>query len=160
MHDSRPRPLDANLQLSRSAGNLQPEILESYQELVGALLYLANCTFPDISHAVGMLARFMSAPTDEHYRVAKQVRRYLVEFVDLGNQYAANGTKLVGYSDADYAGDPDKRKSTLGHVYIEQWSRLMEVQVTADSCCIHVRSRIHRRSRRRKGRAVAQDGAR
>ena len=51
--------------------------LTVYQQVVGSLIYLANCTQPDISYAVGQLARFMAAPGMEHYKMAKQLIRYL-----------------------------------------------------------------------------------
>ena len=45
------------------------EILDSefpYLSAIGALMYLANCTRPDIYFAVNLLARFSSAPTKRH----------------------------------------------------------------------------------------------
>jgi hypothetical protein len=37
-----------------------------YPSLIGSLLYIANCTRPDISHAVGVLSRYMAEPTQDH----------------------------------------------------------------------------------------------
>jgi hypothetical protein len=46
-------------------------------ELIGSLLYLSVCTRPDISQAVGALARFMNCPTTAHIEAAKHVFRYI-----------------------------------------------------------------------------------
>ena len=48
-----------------------------YERLVGALLYAAMCTRPDIAHAVNQLSRFLKAPGEKHWRAAKLVLRYL-----------------------------------------------------------------------------------
>jgi hypothetical protein len=48
-----------------------------YAELAGSLLFLSQCTRPDIAHAVGVLSRNMSSPKLEHWELAKRVLRYL-----------------------------------------------------------------------------------
>jgi hypothetical protein len=148
MQDCKPRrtPLDTSIRLSKLSGYPDESIRVTYQELVGALLYLSNCTRPDLTHAIGMLARFMSAPTNEHMQSAKQVLRYLAGTLDLGIQFntsdstgnSSEGT-VVGYSDADYAGDPDKRKSTSGNVFLRSggaisWSSKLQPTVAASTC--------------------------
>jgi hypothetical protein len=44
-----------------------------YQQIIGLTIYLANCTRPDISYAVGELARFMAIPGQSYYRLSKQL---------------------------------------------------------------------------------------
>ena len=44
-----------------------------YLSVVGSLLHISNCLRPDISYAVGNLARFANAPGAAHVRAAKRV---------------------------------------------------------------------------------------
>ena len=97
------------------------EILDSeflYLSAIGALMYLANCTRPDISFAVNLLARFSSAPTKRHWKGIKHILRYLRGNVDLGLFYSNNSKQeLIGYADAGYLSDPHKAKSQTVYVF-------------------------------------------
>ena len=87
-----------------------------YQNIVGALLYLSINTRPDISYSVGVLARFSKNP---NFRACKAVLRVLVYLrgtPEVGIRYTGDDLKVYAYSDADWAGDPDSRKSTTGYV--------------------------------------------
>ena len=55
-----------------------------YLSAIGALLYLAQCTRPDIAFSVNLLARFSSAPTQRHWTGVKNIFRYLKGTIDLG----------------------------------------------------------------------------
>src|SRR5882762_9526223 len=71
-----------NLQLSRSQYPQTPEEVEfmksvPYLAAVGALMYLATSTRPDIAYTVGYLARFNSNPGIAHWQAVKQLLRYL-----------------------------------------------------------------------------------
>lgn len=88
-----------------------------YQQLIGCLIYLANATRPDISYAVGYLARAMTAPTTADWINAKRVLRYLKGSSDLSLCYN-NQTALTGYSDSSYAEETD-RKSVGGYVFVQ-----------------------------------------
>lgn len=141
LSDCRPRrtPLDANVTLSKDSGEPNPAVLEPYQELIGCLLYLTGCTRPDLAQAVGVLSRFMSAPTDEHMNAAKQVLRYLAGTTTLGLKFTKGDNVLVGYCDADYAGDIDKRKSTSGYVFLLNgaaisWASKLQPTVALSTC--------------------------
>jgi hypothetical protein len=78
---------------------LGPEV--PYLSAIGALMYLANNTRPDIIFFVNVLARYSSDPTHRHWNGIKHVLRYLCGTHDMGLFYLKNiKSKLVGYADA------------------------------------------------------------
>jgi len=113
---NRDVPMAQGVQLRKEGEPLSEDC--PYRALVGSLLYLAVCTRPDIAYAVGALARHMAQPTTEHWQAAKGVVRYLAGTVEYGIMYGdSNSTTLYGYSDADYGGDLETRRSTTGYVF-------------------------------------------
>jgi transposase InsO family protein len=110
-------PFEVGLKLSKESGEQLPDG-KVYRELVGALLYLASNTRPDISYAVSVLSRFMSSPTESHWNAAKRVLRYLKGTINQSLTYLGAGgvDKPVTFVDADFAADEDKRRSTSGMV--------------------------------------------
>ncbi len=91
-----------------------------YAKALSIVRYLADCTRPDISHVVGILARSMSKPTLRHCQSLKHLARYLKGTSDYGLQYKhATGQtplQLQAYSDADFAGCQPTRRSTYGNL--------------------------------------------
>jgi hypothetical protein len=82
---------------------------------VGALLFLANVSRPDIAFATGKVARKAANPTLADWIEVKRIFRYLKGVPDLSINYPKSGTmELAGYCDADYGGDEASRKSTSG----------------------------------------------
>ena len=90
----------------------------TYTNLIGSLLYLSVCTRPDIAQAVGVLSKYMKEPTTVHWQVAKGVLRYVAATREQSIVYGTEPNTVVGYCDADYAGDLDTRRSTTGFVFI------------------------------------------
>lgn len=89
--------MGVKLSLKKYEGHTHPETLETYQNIVGALLYLlANCTRPYIAKPLGNLACFMSTQSDEHLEAAKQVLRYLACTPDYGIMYKQSGNAMSG----------------------------------------------------------------
>jgi hypothetical protein len=89
-----------------------------YASAVGSLMYAQVCTRPDIAFAVGMLGRYQSDPGLDHWRVAKKVMRYLQGTKDYMLMYRwTNNLEVIGYSDSDFAGCIDSRKSTSGYIF-------------------------------------------
>lgn len=88
-----------------------------YRGMIGSLLYLI-ASRPDILYSVGMCVRYQAAPYESHLKVVKRIIRYVVGTIELGVWYTKDTTTcLVGYSDADRAGDVDDRKNTSGSCY-------------------------------------------
>lgn len=111
-------PADLNVKLQKEDGFSRPVDVTSYQSIVGSLLYAAIATRPDIAQAVGVVSKFCANPTQTHLTATKRVLRYLKATAYLGLSYkkSADGN-LIGYSDADWAGDMDDRHSTSGNVF-------------------------------------------
>jgi hypothetical protein len=138
---ARPRrtPMDANLKLSMHGEDAEKQDIDQYPELIGCLLYLSGCTRPDIAQAVGTLSRFTAAPKDDHVKAAKQLLKYIAGTTGLGIMYGKEKKSLEGYSDADYAGDVDKRRSTSGYVFVLHggaiaWRSKLQATVAASTC--------------------------
>jgi hypothetical protein len=92
-------------------------LTQRYMSIVGALMYCATVTRPDVAYPVGMLCRCMSRATPALYNEARQVLAYLHFHRHIGLRYSgtASSTELVAYSDSDWA----VGRSTSGHTV--QW---------------------------------------
>ena len=90
-----------------------------YASVVRSLMYAQICTRPDIAFTAGMLRRYQSNPCMDHWKAANKVIRYLQETKDYKLMYRqTSNLKVVGYSDLDFAGYVDSRKSTSGYIFI------------------------------------------
>jgi hypothetical protein len=120
MQNSRPvaTPLEPGVQFYKMADGDSVFDVKTYQQAIGSLTYAAICTRPDISAAVGALSQFMANPNSVHWTGVKRILRYLRGTVNHGLVYDGKGdTELVGFSDADWAGDVNTRRSTSGYAF-------------------------------------------
>ncbi|XP_041004121.1 secreted RxLR effector protein 161-like [Juglans microcarpa x Juglans regia] len=100
---------------------------KAYISLVGSLIYLTN-TRLDIVHFVS-ISRFMNQPSKFHYAVAKRIIHYLQGTKKLGTMYKNKiDSKLVGFTDSDWAGSLEDRKSTSGYIFYLGSKVLLGVQ--------------------------------
>jgi hypothetical protein len=108
-------PLATNEKLSTFEGTLLgPGDAMRYRSIVSALQYL-TITRPDISFSVNKVCRFLHAPTEIHWAAVKRILRYLRLNTKLGLKINKSSSMLVsGFSDADWAGSVDDRRSTSG----------------------------------------------
>lgn len=82
--------------------------------MIYSLLYLTSSR-PDILFSVCLCARFQSDPRESHLTDVKRIVRYLKGTTNIGLCYRKSlEYKLVGYCDAEYAGDRLERKNTTG----------------------------------------------
>ena len=90
-----------------------------YRSIIDSLLYLV-ASRPDISYSVGVCARYRANPKESHMTALKRIIKYVKTTAEFGVWYS-NDTNdvLAGYSDADWAGNADDRKSTSrGYFYV------------------------------------------
>jgi hypothetical protein len=135
----RKLPIICGVNLNREQGEVHPTV-KPYSSLVGALLFLSVCTRPDISFAVGTLAKFLSCPGEEHWKVAIDVLSYVINTKDKGivlGKVDRIRRGIVGFSDSDWANDTDDRKSVSGGALfwegnlVSWWSRKQNMVCTS-----------------------------
>jgi hypothetical protein len=109
-----------NTPISTSKATILPDPLFSdatrFRQIVGALQYL-TFTRPDICFAVNRVCQFMHAPTDSHWAAVKHILHYLRGTASLGLHITRSSSfALHGFTDVDWAGSVDDRKSTSGYL--------------------------------------------
>ncbi|XP_071580046.1 uncharacterized protein [Temnothorax nylanderi] len=88
---------------------------KNLREAIGSLMFLMVATRPDLAYIVSVLSQFSEMPDESHWNGIKRIFRYLKGTIDHGivfGQFKDNN--LVAYSDSDWAGDVNTRKSTTG----------------------------------------------
>jgi len=116
-------PLDPSLPLLQQtpiSPNKHANI-QLYQELIGSLNHLAVFSRPDISNAVSQLSQFLQDPSETHLKAARHVLRYLKHTRTLSIVYLRQNApilRLFGYSDANWGGDRNDRKSHTGYLFM------------------------------------------
>lgn len=119
MYDCKPckTPLEVNFKIVTDHKSTRTN--KPYREAVGCLMYMMTHTRPDISFAVNILSRYQSNASDVHWSLVKRVLRYLKGTENLCLEYSVKNTCdiIVGYCDADFAGDTEQRKSTTGYIF-------------------------------------------
>ena len=90
-----------------------------YRSAVGMLLYLTKHTRPDIANSVREHSRMMDGAAPEHFKTLLRLIKYVIDTKDhtLKLKVTRNDENIFniqGYSDSDYAGNKDDRKSITG----------------------------------------------
>lgn len=132
-------PISSTEKLSINGGDkLGPEDASKYRSMVGALQYL-TLTRPDISFAVNKVCQFLHAPTTIHWAVVNRILRYLQGTLRVGLKLRKSQSMLVSaFSDADWAGCIDDRRSTGGFAVflganLISWSARKQATVSRSS---------------------------
>ena len=113
-------PLEPGAQL---ISNPTPSLTEDeslYRSILGSIMYLMLCTRPDLAFAVGKLSKFNANPSSEHMQALKRLLRYIRKARDHGLHFGpydmhSKPTPFI-FSDADWAGDKDNRRSTGAYI--------------------------------------------
>ena len=80
-------------------------------------MYAMVCTRLDIAHVVGVVRGYMNNPGKEHWKEIHWILRYLRDTTSHALCFGGSYTVLLGYVDADMAGDKDIRRSTTWYVF-------------------------------------------
>ena len=110
-----------------------------YRELVGALMYVAKCTRPDIAHAVSEAAKFCERYGKSHWAAAKRILKYLKTTQEFSIKFCgASKGELIGFADANWAGNVDTRCSTTGYIFflnsgVISWNSKRQTTVATSS---------------------------
>lgn len=108
-------PMTENLQLSETTASTPLDDPTSYRQIIGKLLYLTN-TRPDICYSVHKLSQFLVKPMITHNKAVHRILRYVKSNPGLGLFFSADTLlRLSAFSDADWGGCPDTRRSTTGY---------------------------------------------
>lgn len=76
---------------------------QEYRHITGSILYLANCTRPDLAHAASYLSKYNDKSTHEHWVQAKHVLTYLRRTTNYNLNFEKTGKPIDFYVDADFA---------------------------------------------------------
>ena len=121
-----------------------------YKSMIGSLFYL-TASRHNISYNVGVCARYQANSKESHMTALKRIIKYVKTTAEFGVWYSKDTNDvLVGYSDADWAGNADDRKSTSGGCFyadnnLVSWmskkqnfislSTVEAEYIATDSCC-------------------------
>jgi hypothetical protein len=108
-------PMEPGTNLAKNQ-SLEQSNLPQYGSLIGALLFLAVSTRPDISFAVGTLSKFVANPTEQHWKAAINLVGYLKKTTRKGLVLGDATGNIVGYADSDWGNDVDDRMSVSGGI--------------------------------------------
>ena len=145
---THPTPLSSGIKLTKADCPQTTDEIDAmkaypYQSLIGTLMYAMLGTRPDVAFAVGALSKYSSNPGIKHWNEAVHVLRYLGGTKDLGLVYdrskgADLSSFILGYTDSDWAGDLDTRRSTGGFVFLTcgaavSWSSKLQLSPALSS---------------------------
>jgi hypothetical protein len=110
-HSRTPMSTNVKIGADLTSKQVDPTL---YRSMTGSLLYL-TASRPDIAFSVGVCARFQANPKESHLTIVKRIIKYVNATINYGVCFSREtNIVLVGYSDADWAGNDDDRKSTSG----------------------------------------------
>ncbi|KAG8501645.1 hypothetical protein CXB51_004727 [Gossypium anomalum] len=115
-------PLAAHFRLSSALSPQSDDEIKymshvPYSSAVGSLMYAMVCSRPDLSYAVSAVSRYIANPGKEHWKAVQWILRYLRGTTDVCLQFGRTEDGVIGYVDADFAGDLDRRRSLTGYVF-------------------------------------------
>ncbi|CAI7877047.1 unnamed protein product [Closterium sp. NIES-54] len=142
--DSSPQltPLSTSHSLSAPPSDKYVEPSGPYPELVGCLMYLMNCTRPDLAYPLSLLARYVAPGRHQkvHWDAVKRVLRYLCSTSGMGLVLGGRGPVVVtGHADTSWVDDLATQRSSQGYTFglgsgSVSWRSTRSSSVLSSSC--------------------------
>ena len=116
-YDSKPcaTPFDPNYKLKKNMGDSVSQL--EYSRVIGSLMYITNCTRPDIAYSINRLARYTNNLAKEHWFAFVRVLRYFKHTIKYGLHYKRYPSVIEGFSDANWIFDSLESKSTSEYIF-------------------------------------------
>jgi hypothetical protein len=112
-------PFDPKMKLQKNANGNDESKGFPYQQAVGSLMYDMLCTRPNLAYPISVLSHHMVNPNMEHWMAIERIFQYLQSTLQMKLQFDATPSKeLLGYCDADWGGDFEYKRSTIGFVFM------------------------------------------
>jgi len=117
------KPIEAGLELTKdmSPRSVVKVAIASdvpYQSAIGSLVRAKVATRPAIAAAVATVSAYVQNPEPQHWKAVRHILRSLKRNTDVVLQLGGKGLQLLGYCDADWAGDHDTRRTTTGYAFM------------------------------------------
>ena len=111
-------PADSGMSLQKYNGSIDSKI--PYREAIGSLLFAARVCRPDVEYIVNYISQFLTCYGESHWQAVKKIMRYLAGTRDFCLAFGDSGSslKITGFTDADFAGCIETRKSRSGYVFL------------------------------------------
>ena len=111
-------PLPGGYVPQESKEQCTPQDRQTYQSIIGSILYIMSGTRPDITYAVTKLGQFSVNPSSDHMSKAKYILRYLNSTRNYSMVFdGSHDAGLIAYTDSDWAADVIKRRSITGYFF-------------------------------------------
>lgn len=112
-------PIEPNLKLEKHGDEDKVEV-NLFKQIVGSLRYVCNSRL-DIGFSVRLVSMYMDEPNVSHMKVARRIPRYLKESLNCGalilQDSESKEVVINCYSDVDWSGDKEDRRSTIGYFF-------------------------------------------
>ena len=152
-------PMNANSSLTAAPEGYEAiaALRKEYQSAVGSLMYVMLGTRPDIAYAISVVSRYGFNPDNSHWAAVQRIFRYLKHTVNMKLTYRGPIERLTGYTDSDWAGDKNFRRSISGYIFnVGSAPHQLTIKMTGYRCLVHLRGRIYRPNTSSKGSHLAE----
>ena len=116
-HKSVATPFDSSVHLFPVNNDEEIFNQKDYASIIGSLCYATNCTRHDIAYVVGVLSRFTSKPSKDHWVAIERVMRYLIGTKSYSLFYKKYPAMIEAFSDADWNTLSSNSLSTTGYIF-------------------------------------------